>query len=48
MKGGGFYATPTGAHTALMFSYDLFFSPGFDFVKGGKLPGRGVLFSSLC
>ena len=39
--GAGFYAAPaslSGAETACL-SYRVRFAPGFDFVKGGKLPG---------
>ncbi|KAL8569693.1 hypothetical protein ACOMHN_005810 [Nucella lapillus] len=38
-RGAQFYGRPTSARTAMTFSYDVFFSPGFNFVKGGKLPG---------
>ncbi|XP_071109692.1 uncharacterized protein [Haliotis cracherodii] len=38
-RGLGFYAKPTAPQKALTLSYDLFFDPNFDFVKGGKLPG---------
>ncbi|KAK6177814.1 hypothetical protein SNE40_015843 [Patella caerulea] len=37
--GAQFYSRPISAHTSLTFSYQLYFSPGFDFVRGGKLPG---------
>ncbi|XP_076463779.1 uncharacterized protein LOC143295957 isoform X2 [Babylonia areolata] len=38
-KGAQFYSRPTTTRTSMTLSYDLFFSDGFDFVKGGKLPG---------
>lgn len=34
-----FYAWPTAPQSAMMFSYDVYFSNDFDFVRGGKLPG---------
>ncbi|XJO78321.1 hypothetical protein BDV3_002783 [Batrachochytrium dendrobatidis] len=39
--GTGFYAQPIDLSAAktTMFQYDIYFQPGFDFVKGGKLPG---------
>ncbi|KAK6177742.1 hypothetical protein SNE40_015785 [Patella caerulea] len=37
-KGAQFYSHPT-SHTAMGLSYQVYFSHGFDFVKGGKLPG---------
>jgi len=38
-RGAQFYSHVTSSHTAMMLSYDLYFPHGFDFVKGGKLPG---------
>ncbi|KAK7471369.1 hypothetical protein BaRGS_00035975 [Batillaria attramentaria] len=38
-RGAQFYGRPTHPRNSMTLSYDLFFSPGFDFVKGGKLPG---------
>nr|BAL22352.1 alginate lyase [Littorina brevicula] len=38
-RGAAFYSHVTSSHTAMMLSYDIFFSSNFDFVKGGKLPG---------
>lgn len=38
-RGAQFYSRPTAASTSLTLSYDIYFNPGFDFVKGGKLPG---------
>ncbi|KAK6177044.1 hypothetical protein SNE40_015230 [Patella caerulea] len=39
LKGAQFYSMPTPSHTAMTLSYQVYFSPGFDFVMGGKLPG---------
>lgn len=38
-RGAQFYGRPTQPRTSMLLSYDIYFSPGFDFVKGGKLPG---------
>lgn len=38
-KGGTGWRWPVGRHEAAQLRYTLRFSPGFDFVKGGKLPG---------
>ncbi|MDZ4287699.1 MAG: hypothetical protein U0984_07065 [Prosthecobacter sp.] len=38
-KGGAGWRFPIGTHETAEMSYTLRFSPGFDFVKGGKLPG---------
>jgi len=38
-RGAQFYSRPTGPRTEMTLSYDIYFSPGFDWVKGGKLPG---------
>ncbi|ESO99400.1 hypothetical protein LOTGIDRAFT_231062 [Lottia gigantea] len=39
LKGAQFYSQPSSTHTAMTLSYQVYFSHGFDFVKGGKLPG---------
>ena len=44
--GTGFYATPIDLSKArrVTLEYKIFFESGFDFVKGGKLPGLfGIL-----
>ncbi|KAK6177420.1 hypothetical protein SNE40_015524 [Patella caerulea] len=38
-RGAQFYSLPTSSRTAMTLSYQVYFSPGFDFVMGGKLPG---------
>ncbi|KAK7093274.1 uncharacterized protein [Littorina saxatilis] len=38
-RGAQFYAHPVDPRTSMTLSYDIYFSKGFDFVKGGKLPG---------
>ncbi|XP_046564703.1 uncharacterized protein LOC124273478 [Haliotis rubra] len=38
-RGIQFYWTPITPHTRLTLSYDIYFDPHFDWVKGGKLPG---------
>lgn len=38
-KGGAGWRWPIGTHDAVELRYALRFSPDFDFVKGGKLPG---------
>jgi hypothetical protein len=38
-KGGSGWRWPIGNHRAAQLSYTMQFSQGFDFVKGGKLPG---------
>ena len=39
-KGGTqFYAKPFSGADELTLEYEVYFSSGFDFVKGGKLPG---------
>lgn len=40
-KGGAGWRWPIGTHEAAQLKYSLRFSPDFDFVKGGKLPGLG-------
>lgn len=37
--GGAEFLAQTGSYDSIYFSYYLKFSPDFDFVKGGKLPG---------
>ena len=40
--GGGQWWAPLGpGHDEVYFSYNMMFRPGFDWVKGGKLPGLG-------
>ncbi|KAK6177815.1 hypothetical protein SNE40_015844 [Patella caerulea] len=38
-RGAQFYSTPTSPQTSMKFSYEIYFADGFDFVKGGMLPG---------
>ncbi|XP_046375124.1 uncharacterized protein LOC124148193 [Haliotis rufescens] len=38
-RGIQFYWTPISPQTTLTLSYDIYFDPNFDWVKGGKLPG---------
>lgn len=47
-RGAQFYSTPTTPHTAIMLNYDVYFSPDFDFVKGGKLPGLWGGITNTC
>lgn len=47
-SGAGFYATPAPSHTVMMLSFDVYFSPNFDFVKGGKLPGLWGGITNTC
>ncbi|CAH1800969.1 unnamed protein product [Owenia fusiformis] len=37
--GGSFRSKPIGPGTSRTLSYDIYFAPNFDFVRGGKLPG---------
>ncbi|PVD36921.1 hypothetical protein C0Q70_03914 [Pomacea canaliculata] len=37
--GGGFLYPPIPPETAMLMSFDIYFSSNFDFSKGGKLPG---------
>lgn len=41
-SGSGFHCHPFEATTRVVLSYDVFFPDGFDWVKGGKLPGLGI------
>ncbi len=36
------YANPPSPNYAYTLTYDVYFAPGFDFAKGGKLPGLGA------
>jgi hypothetical protein len=40
-SGGAGWRTQIGSYDTLSFSYRVRFKPGFDFVRGGKLPGLG-------